>query len=63
MPSSSSDSPASPARRDAAALNAEIRAFLSARRDRTLTREERAEYEALRARWVEAVRSGLGTAA
>ncbi|WP_344118146.1 hypothetical protein [Streptomyces blastmyceticus] len=52
-----------PAHRDADALNAEIRAFLVARRGRALSSEERAEYEELRTRWVEAVRARYDTAA
>ncbi|MEV4441190.1 hypothetical protein AB0K09_19650 [Streptomyces sp. NPDC049577] len=60
---SASDDPLASARPDPAAVNAEIRAFLTARRGRALTPSERAEYEALRALWVEAVRAGLGKAA
>ncbi|MFC5723388.1 hypothetical protein ACFP1Z_24805 [Streptomyces gamaensis] len=48
---------------DAETVNQLIRAFLSARRGRVLTRAERAQYEALRARWVEAVRERFGKAA
>lgn len=44
-------------------MNAAIRAFLSARRGRALSGSERSEYEALRARWVAAVRAGFETAA
>ncbi|MEV4870964.1 MULTISPECIES: hypothetical protein [Streptomyces] len=54
---------AAPPHPDASALNAAIRTFLSARRGRALSGSERSEYEALRARWVAAVRAGFETAA
>ncbi|SPE47821.1 hypothetical protein SNS2_0226 [Streptomyces netropsis] len=44
-------------------MNTAIRAFLSARRGRALSGSERSEYEALRGRWVAAVRAGFETAA
>ncbi|MBP2400966.1 hypothetical protein ACFZB6_31915 [Streptomyces syringium] len=46
----------SPTSLDAQALNAEIRAFLRARRGRALTAAERRRYERLRAEWLAAVR-------
>lgn len=56
-------SDASPTASPVEAVNAEIRAYLLPRRGRPLWPAERAVYEALLARWEEAVRGGLGTAA